>query len=111
MGSGYFRSLSQTLFPPLRVSSPEDRAQFDRLTALLADYDPGDKLANRPLLLWHGEADEVVPFDETARLVAVLRTGGQAEKITFFSERGIGHKITPFALRALVAFFQRPLKN
>lgn len=112
MGSGYFRSLSQTLFPPLRVSSPEDRAQFDRLTAPLADYDPSEKLAelaNRPLLLWHGEADEVVPFDETARLVATLRAGGEAEKMTFFSERGIGHKITPFALRALVTFFQRHL--
>ena len=33
--------------------------------APLADYDPCNRLealANRPLLLWHGEADEVVPW-------------------------------------------------
>jgi len=112
MGSGYFMSLSRSLFPPLRVGSPEEQAQFDRLMAPLAAYDPSarlETLANRPLLLWHGEADEVVPFAETARLVEALQANGEAENMTFFSERGIGHKITPFALRALVDFFKAQL--
>ena len=112
MGSGYFMRLSRSLFPPVSLSSPEEWAQFDRLMAPLAAYDPSEKLetlANRPLLLWHGEADEVVPFAETARLVAALRESGQADKMTFFSEPGIGHKITPFALRALVDFFKQNL--
>jgi len=109
MGSGYFMQLSQSLFPPLVVHTPEEKAQFDRLMAPLAAYDPSAKLpqlASRPLLLWHGEADEVVPFEETARLVDALQASEQASNLTFYSEPGINHKITPFALRALVDFFK-----
>lgn len=109
MGSGYFMQLSRSLFPPLVGHTPEEKAQFDRLMAPLAAYDPSEKLpqlANRPLLLWHGEADEVVPFEETARLVTALQAGGQASNMTFYQETGIGHKITPFALRVLVDFFK-----
>lgn len=112
MGSGYFMQLSRSLFPPLQVSTPEEQAQFDRLMAPLAVYDPCEKLealANRPLLLWHGEADDVVPFAETARLVEALRASGEADNMTFLSEKAIGHKITPFALRALTDFFKQHL--
>ncbi|SUB14862.1 esterase [Pantoea agglomerans] len=62
MGSGYFMQLSQSLFPPLVADTPEQQAQFAARMAPLADYDPCNRLealANRPLLLWHGEADEV----------------------------------------------------
>lgn len=112
MGSGYFMSLSSSLFPPLLIRTPEEKAQFERLMAPLAAYDPSEKLAqlaNRPLLLWHGEADDVVPFAETARLVAALQASRQASNMTFYSEPGISHKITPFALRALVDFFKQHL--
>ncbi|RPD96250.1 esterase [Candidatus Pantoea deserta] len=112
MGSGYFMSLSASLFPPLAARSPEEKARFSELMAPLASYDPSEKLAqlaNRPLLLWHGEADEVVPFAESARLAAALQASGQAEKMRFYAEPGIGHKITPFALRALVDFFKQHL--
>ncbi|MEZ3501681.1 esterase [Pantoea sp. KPR_PJ] len=112
MGSGYFMQLSQSLFPPLLVHSPAEQAQCDRLLAPLAAYDPSQRLAllaNRPLLLWHGEADEVVPFSETARLVAALQAGDRAQQMTFYAEAGTGHKITPFALRALVDFFRQHL--
>ncbi|MGP4129377.1 esterase [Pantoea tagorei] len=99
MGSGYFMRLSRSLFPPVSLSSPEEWAQFDRLMAPLAAYDPSEKLetlANRPLLLWHGEADEVVPFAETARLVAALRESGQADKMTFFFRTGHRPQNHPF---------------
>ena len=112
MGSGYFMQLSQTLFPPLVVRSPEQQAQFDARMAPLAEYDPStrlDTLANRPLLLWHGEADEVVPFAESARLEAALRSKGLAQHLTSLSEQQIGHKITPSGLTALVSFFKHQL--
>ncbi len=65
MGSGYFRSLSQTLFP-----SPG----FDADS--LREWDVSHQLASlarRPLLLWHGDADDVVPPEETFRLEQALR--------------------------------------
>jgi fermentation-respiration switch protein FrsA (DUF1100 family) len=64
MGSGYFRSLSQTLFP-----SPG----FDGDS--LSEWDVSHQLASlarRPLLLWHGDADDVVPPEETFRLEQAL---------------------------------------
>lgn len=112
MGSGYFMQLSQTLFPPLVVQTPGQQQAFAQRMARLAEYDPCEQLsalANRPLLLWHGEADEVVPFAETQRLVTALREKGLDSQLRFLSEKGIGHKITPTALSALVSFFDRHL--
>lgn len=112
MGSGYFMQLSHTLFPPLVARTPEQKTQFAERMAPLASYDPCaqlEKLANRPLLLWHGEADEVVPFAETTRLDKVLREQGLDAHLTSLSEKHIGHKITPSGLTALVSFFKHQL--
>ena len=68
-----------------------------------------EALANRPLLLWHGEADEVVPWAESVRLERALRDNGLAQHLTSLSEKQIGHKITPSALTALVSFFRQQL--
>ncbi|ADU70836.1 esterase [Pantoea sp. At-9b] len=112
MGSGYFMQLSHTLFPPLVARTPEQKETFAARLAPLAPYDPSQHLAmlaNRPLLLWHGEADEVVPFAETVRLEKALRAAQLDGKLTYLSEKQIGHKITPSALCALVSFFKHHL--
>ena len=80
--------------------------------APLADYDPSRQLArlgDRPLLLWHGEADELVPTAETLRLKAALRDAQLDNQLTWLTEANVGHKITPLALRSLVDFFQSSL--
>ncbi|PNS12462.1 esterase [Mixta theicola] len=108
MGSGYFMSLSQTLFPPLQARTSEEQAELARRLAPLADYDPSrqlTRLADRPLLLWHGEADEVVPAAETQRLVQALASAQLDRQLTWLTEPEVGHKITPQALAALVTFF------
>lgn len=112
MGSGYFMQLSHTLFPPLVARTPEQKEAFAARLAPLAPYDPSEqleKLANRPLLLWHGEADEVVPFAETVRLQKALGEAQLDQQMTALSEKNIGHKITPAALTALVSFFKHHL--
>lgn len=112
MGSGYFMQLSHTLFPPLVAHTPEQKETFATRLAPLAPYDPSqqlDKLANRPLLLWHGEADVVVPFAETVRLERALNEAQLDGNMTFLAEKHIGHKITPSALSALVSFFKHHL--
>jgi len=60
MGSGYFISLGKSLFPPQVL----DLESLNKL----ADYDIShqlEKAGNRPLMLWHGEEDDVVPAAET----------------------------------------------
>ncbi|CNE74201.1 esterase [Yersinia kristensenii] len=112
MGSGYFTSLAHTLFPPLEGGRELSAAEFERRLAPLADYDLThqlEKIADRPLLVWHGEADDVVPAAESARLVQALKISGRDKHLTYLTEAGIGHKITPTALAAGALFFSKNL--
>lgn len=105
MGSGYFSTLSQTLFPP--------KAQdIDAVQASLAGWDVTHALphlADRPLLLWHGEADDIVPAAETFRLQQALVREGLDSHLTCLWEAGVRHRITPTALDATTAFFRQHL--
>lgn len=103
MGSGYFSSLATTLFPPAPRES-------DKVMATLASYDIEHqlgKLADRPLLLWHGEDDDVVPVTETQRLQQALSIRQLDTRLTCLLEPGVKHRITPSALSATTAFFEQ----
>lgn len=105
MGSGYFSSLSTTLFPPAD-------AQRADLAPLLAEWDVSEQLArvaDRPLLLWHGDADDVVPPDETFRLQQALKRDQLDANLTCVGQAGVRHRITPEALSHTVDFFKRYL--
>lgn len=104
MGSGYFTSLAQTLFPP--------QVDAEAVIAPLAEWEVSyalPNLANRPLFLWHGEADDVVPAGETFRLQQALIREGLDKNLTCQWEAGVRHRITPAALDATVAFFRQHL--
>lgn len=108
MGSGYVASLSRTLFPPVT----DNDAALDELALQLTPYDVGhqlEKLADRPLLVWHGLADQVVPAQESERLYRALAARQLDQRLTYLTEAGIGHKITPTALQAGVEFFRQRL--
>lgn len=108
MGSGYFSTLASRLFPPLTVTTPEQQATFDSIVAPLAKWDVSGQLAqlaSRPLFLWHGEEDDVVPAAETLRLQQALEKERLDEKLTCLWEAGVKHRITPTALTATVSFF------
>lgn len=112
MGSGYFMSLSQTLFPPLVAKTSQQQQEFAGRMAPLANYDVSgqlEKLASRPLLVWHGEADEVVPAAESFRLKSALQEARLDANLTFITEKEVGHRITPPALTATAAFFRQYL--
>ncbi|WP_413735446.1 esterase [Sodalis sp. RH21] len=112
MGAGDYTSLAKTLFPPVALTSSVRQKEFERRTASLADYEVYhqlDKLANRPLLIWHGEADPLVPAGESTRLYRALDAREGGHQATLLTEPGIGHKITVSALAAGVAFFQQHL--
>lgn len=98
MGSAYFRSLSRTLNPT--------RAPMMQET--LHAYDPSrqiERLAARPLFVWHGEQDDIVNFDESLRLRDALSGAGQAGNLTFVSEAKGGHKVSMASVVAGVDFF------
>ena len=108
MGSGYFTSLARTLFPP----QAETVAELNDIIAPLVEWDVEGhlaQLASRPLLLWHGEEDDVVPAAESHRLHRVLQDAGQDRHLTCRWEEGVRHRITPAALEAAVGFFKANL--
>lgn len=112
MGSGYFTSLARTLFPPLAVTTPEQQREFDTIIAPLSRWDASTQLAHiadRPLLLWHGEQDDVVPATESFRLQQALQEEGLDAHLTYQWEAGVTHRITPQALSATTDFFSRYL--
>ncbi|MFC3396572.1 esterase [Brenneria rubrifaciens] len=112
MGSGYFSTLSRKLYPPVTVGEKGAEEVLRQLSATLADYDVSTRLAalsDRPLLVWHGEMDEVVPAEESARLYRALHASQQDKKLVYLTEAGVGHRITPVALQAGADFFQRHL--
>lgn len=112
MGSGFFTRLARTLFPPFIPETPADLEAFDSLIAPLAKWDVSQQLAqlaDRPLLLWHGEEDDVVPMAESLRLQQALRQAGLDQHLTCQWQAGVRHRITPEALAATVAFFRQHL--
>lgn len=105
MGSGYFTTLADSLFPA-------QEQQRERLLASLAQWDVGHqlpRLADRPLLLWHGEDDDVVPAGESFRLQQALCDDGLDAQLTCVWQAGVRHRITPEALDSAVAFFRQHL--
>ncbi|MFK3706103.1 esterase [Klebsiella sp. NPDC088457] len=101
MGSGYFTHLSQSLFPSPAVGAEQ-----------LAEWDVSEQLSTlgeRPLLLWHGDEDDVVPAAETFRLQQALRQNALANNLTCVWQKGVRHRITPEALATTVTFFQQHL--
>ncbi|RJT18773.1 esterase [Buttiauxella izardii] len=104
MGSGYFISLGKNLFPPqaLDLESLNELANYDISHQL-------EKIGNRPLLLWHGEQDDVVPAAETWRLEQALIEKGLDKQMTCLREPGVKHRITPTALEAARRFFSENL--
>lgn len=112
MGSGYFMSLSHHLFPPLVADTEWQKSEVEARMAPLAACDVShqlEKVADRPLLVWHGDADDLVPVAESVRLASALREAKTDCHVTFIIEQGVGHRITPLALTETVAFFRSHL--
>ncbi|WP_370560430.1 esterase [Edwardsiella tarda] len=112
MGSGFYLSLSQHLFPRDYQPTEADHEWVQQRVAALAEYDVSERLAqlaDRPLLIWHGLADDLVPADESLRLVQALAARDLMGQVRFITAPGIAHKITTSALTQGVAFFREKL--
>lgn len=112
MGAAHFHDISRTVHPPLGRCDAQTAAAHEACMAQLHPVEPGqclDRLATRPLLLWHGERDEVVPFSESARLHAEMRRRGLADRLELVAEPVATHKLTQAGAEAGVRFLERQL--
>ncbi|MFC7321197.1 alpha/beta fold hydrolase [Halobacillus campisalis] len=66
-----------------------------------------DKLRERPLFFWHGDADPVVPFEHSYDFYnEIVGTYKNPEKIRFLREAGVDHKVTRFGVNEMVNWLE-----
>lgn len=91
---------------------PEQEEQ-ELLLKTLSSYDISqqmDQLNNRPILFWHGEQDEVVPYAHAkAFYEQAIPYYDKKEKIYFLSESKQGHKVSRYAIMETVKWFENYL--
>lgn len=112
MGAVNFREISRTVHPPLGRYDEQTAEAHDACMAQLHPDEPGQRLAQlatRPLMLWHGERDEVVPFRESAGLHAEMTRLGLADRLEWVADPVATHKLNEAGARAGVAFLERVL--
>ena len=64
-----------------------------------------ERLGKRPLFVWHGARDEIVPFSESTRLHEDLTKRKLASKAQFMLEPNGEHKVPMAGAIAGVKFF------
>lgn len=112
MGSGFFMDLSRQVFPPLRRFDASTREAHWRRMDALRPYDIAnqlDRLADRPLFVWHGGRDEIVPVGESLRLQDALTRMGAEQKLEMSIDLDAEHKITMASAVLGIEFFKRHL--
>src|SRR5699024_8561334 len=58
-----------------------------------------DKLNQRPVLFWHGEADDVVPYNLTEEFYQQTKSlYANPEDYQFLSEKNRAHKVSRYAI-------------
>jgi phospholipase/carboxylesterase len=102
---GFSQGAMMVLFAGLRRAAPP-RAILAFSGALIAPETLSAEMANRaPVLLVHGEADEVVPISRSREAAVALREAGIAVEETYADR--LGHGIDDAGLTAGALFLQR----
>jgi fermentation-respiration switch protein FrsA (DUF1100 family) len=69
------------------------------------------KIDGRPLLIWHGKEDTVVPYPFSEKLYQELEANYEdtPEKLRFFAEEKTGHKVSRKAVLTSIDWFEQHL--
>lgn len=112
MGSAYFTELSRTVHPPLGRYDAAVADEHDRTIEAMGLTDPSkliERLSDRPLFLWHGHKDDVIPHANTLKLFSELRSiNGHGFSRVVLDPTG-SHRVTDLAAREVVDFFKKTL--
>lgn len=115
MGTAYYEDYTMELLEGLRKSKLLDSINENEINAtlkVLNSYDPSkhlSRLNQRPLLLWHGKFDNVVPFFYSEKLhndIAPLYDG-HSEKLKFIIDENARHKVSRQGKLATVSWFSQ----
>lgn len=66
-----------------------------------------NRLAGRPLYIWHGSEDQVVPVEFTQKFVQDNQDKDYGANIQFEITEGVGHKVPGEIIQRMSVYFQR----
>ncbi|MFS0864207.1 esterase [Fredinandcohnia sp. 179-A 10B2 NHS] len=116
MGSPYYEAFCRGQIEELKrhgVDIPFVNEELEEKYEVLRKYDLSlqpEKVGGRPLLFWHGEKDETVPFHFTYEFYQRVKSMYEnQENIKFIADPAADHKVTREGLLASVEWFKKHL--
>lgn len=96
------------------MSLPFTAEQIDQQLTILRHYDLSvqpEKLADRPLLFWHGKKDPVVPYPLTFQFYESIapKYRNSPGNLSFITDDSAGHKVSIAGVQATVHWFEKHL--
>ncbi|EOI00095.1 hydrolase [Enterococcus haemoperoxidus ATCC BAA-382] len=82
------------------------------LLSWVAKYDLSEapeKLAQRPVLFWHGTKDPKIPYEDMAEFYQMIEGESYAENSQFITGEGEGHLVKGEMMDVVAAFFEKEL--
>jgi uncharacterized protein len=93
----------------LPLTKEEEEAFWDQIRKFDFSQQP-EKWNKRPLMFWHGEKDDVVPYEPAFSFYEQLKAMGSSESLLkFICDPSAGHKVTREGVLQTVAWFQTHL--
>lgn len=87
-------------------------ADLGLLTSWLTAYDLTEQpqtIAQRPVLFWHGTADERIPYEQVAAFEQQIKGQTYAKNVTFLTANGERHLVKPALMNIITDFFSTQL--
>lgn len=115
MGTTSFSKLAQhqlEQFAAQGINFPMDEKQKQDIFTLLTRYDVERKpevFTRCPVIFWHGEQDNVVPYKMTKPFYDELEASGQVLKSTYMSEPKAGHAVSRNGMLQVTAWLAQHL--
>lgn len=113
MGTAYLTDYAKELIKHFNNTNEKQITTEEKVEVVkqLATYDitlQPEKLKERPLLIWHGEDDEVVPYAYSrAFYEAIQKFYNKKENLRFVSEKGRAHNVSRLAMNETASWFEK----
>lgn len=100
MSTGFFYKAVTHIHPPVRIPDLTKLTRYDITDKL-------DRFKDKPLFLWHGQKDDVVPCRETENLYESMISSGLTNDFECVIDSSAGHKVTQESIELGVSFLKR----
>ncbi|EUJ22857.1 hypothetical protein PGRAN_10688 [Listeria grandensis FSL F6-0971] len=111
-GSSYYGHFAKALADGVIKQGLQFPFDVNERILELAPYDLSAapaKLKNRPLMIWHGKEDDVVPFQYSEKLYEALVEEDMSDNVAFIVDEKAKHKISMEGMLAGVGFLEEKL--